>query len=361
VWKVSTAPQVPCFSGVITQSPNKPSNLLPDSYIANLQNITVDNAQSVQPLSILEQVDGIIREIALSNDGTLLAVGEQSGQNRVTLWDLNTLKSLGPIQSHNSIIATLAFSPDDHAIVSGSWDKTAQIWDIALNEQLGTLSGFPYYVTNVRFSPDGTKLFTTSSKNSALQMWDAGKMTVLKSLVQGGDINTMDLSSDGNCIIAAHRPAGTGDGYLIKLIDVTSGSEAILPDSYSGSIAQLVFSADGKLIASASNSAGLNRTARIWDFARRAQLKVFQHSEYVTSVAFNPDVTILATASGDIDPDENNRITLWNIATEQPIKILEGHKNNITKILFTSDGKLIISAGYDGTLRLWGIPPDSIK
>jgi cytochrome c len=47
-------------------------------------------------------------------------------------------------------------------------------------------------------------------------------------------------------------------------------------------------------------------------------------------------------------------VRLWPLAGGPP-RVLEGHTQNVNGIAFTADGKQLVSAGYDATLRIWQI------
>jgi WD40 repeat protein len=72
------------------------------------------------------------------------------------------------------------------------------------------------------------------------------------------------------------------------------------------------------------------------------------HTDGVTSVAFSPDGTTLASASAD------ETIRLWDVATGQQIgEPLQGHTDGVNSMAFSPDGTTLASASADETIRLW--------
>ena len=60
----------------------------------------------------------------------------------------------------------------------------------------------------------------------------------------------------------------------------------------------------------------------------------------VISAAVSPDLTLLATG-GALD----NAITLWNVETGKPIRVMTGHTGEVYDLAFSPDGKHLVSGG----------------
>ncbi|ETO15535.1 WD-40 repeat-containing protein, partial [Reticulomyxa filosa] len=70
----------------------------------------------------------------------------------------------------------------------------------------------------------------------------------------------------------------------------------------------------------------------------------------VNDAEFSPDGNLIVSCSSD------KTIRLWDVISCIETKILQGHNNNATRIMFSKDGKIIISASSrDETIKIWDV------
>jgi WD40 repeat protein len=115
---------------------------------------------------------------------------------------------------------------------------------------------------------------------------------------------------------------------------------------HAGSVTSCAFSPDGTLLATTSDDC----TARLWRVADGTQRAVMTgHTGGVWDCAFSPDGTVLATVGDD------RAVRLWQVADGMPLAVLAGHTDWVQSCAFSPDGALLATASDDGTVRLWPV------
>jgi WD40 repeat protein len=143
------------------------------------------------------------------------------------------------------------------------------------------------------------------------------------------------------------------------LWDVESGQERAFLQGHTLYVSPVVFSPDGKTLASGSSyqrwydpRESYRGEIKLWDVhsgQERASLK--GHTGPIYSVVFSPDGKTLATGSRD------KTIKLWDAQSGQERATLKGHTHDVWSVVFSPDGKTLASGSQDKTIKLWDVPP----
>ncbi|MCP2729439.1 AAA-like domain-containing protein [Limnofasciculus baicalensis] len=89
-------------------------------------------------------------------------------------------------------------------------------------------------------------------------------------------------------------------------------------------------------------------TVKLWNLEGKELLTLTGHKDWVTSVSFSPDGKTIASGSGD------GTVKLWNLEGKE-LLTLTGHESLVWSVSFSPDGKTIASGGNDGTVKLWNL------
>jgi WD40 repeat protein len=392
LWDVVTGSQLHSFhGGSAALSPD--GNLLAIGDSTNIRLVNVSTGVEVR--SFGTHVNLVV-SVAFSPDGKTLASGDGA---TIKLWDLATgaqLHSLErreslPSMASSDLTATdVVFSPDGNALLSGGDTSTVKFWEVASGAQIRTLANTSTFrATNtIALSPDGKTLASGSLFD--INLWDVATGTLLRSHAGRGGMSSIALSPNGK-LLASHDfggnvlnvwdiPAGTQlrlrqkdpfgfiafspdskmlatadmvitDRHSISLWDASNGTPLRSFAAHNKVIRAIVFSPDGKSLASGSD----DTTIRLWDVASGAQLRSLTTREGVFSLAFSPDGKSLASSSST-----RPTIELWNVWTGARVRSLVDTADasddvSITSIAFSPDGKLLASGDDDDKVRLWNV------
>ncbi len=334
------------------------------------QPITVDN---VSRLEVVEEIGNLKTEslyaMALSPDGTLLAVGEFDDRSettaaihiyRTTEIGLIPLKTIEG--AHEKTIRGLAFSPDSKYLASTSWDYTIRIWNLddfslayelegELSDSYQVSSAIEWYkdVFTLAYSPDGRYL-ASSMSGRQIKIWNTEDYSIkIEFPAHDRYVTALSFSPDSTQLLS-----GSAD-KKIKLWDIETGEELQLMSGHVGTVFEVGFFSDGKRAYSSGDS-----SIRVWDLSDGSLIDVLTgHEGYIYGVDLSPDETSFISVGID------GTLRVWAIdekgtqaeTAESPLilNMQPDYTYGLFSVAITPDGKYAYSFGFHARIYIWNL------
>lgn len=280
----------------------------------------------------------LIRSVAYSPDGTLVAAG--TGNGSVQLWEvkrgrlLATLLQLGCWRG----VDGLAFSPDGRIIASGSQDKI-QLWDVENQTHLKTLEGHKGKIFSLAFSPDGKSL-ASGAEDITVKLWEIATGKNFSTLQHSHEVFSVAFSPDGETLLAVASNS-------VNLWSIST-EEKIATLKNGKHTRTAIYSPDGSSLVS-----GEEGRAKLWDVETREKNGAFKHKGWIDSIAFSPDGTMLATAAAGRFGGPYGTVKLWAVSTGANIASLQGHTKEKSVLAFSPDGSTLAMGQWAGSVKFW--------
>ncbi len=225
-------------------------------------------------------------------------------------------------------VSSIAFSPVDDKIAIRSYNTLIRIFNLSKNDfqQFGNFQQFGRKLSIGAFDTDKSVCFSPNGE------------FIVYSTVVSIESNVINITS-----IMPTKPKNMQSSY---------GH----PQFFSGRIHSIVFSPDGKIIASASDE----QVIRIRFFERKKN-DLLPHENIVKSIAISPNSQTLASG------DNKGNISLWDLKTLQKKEILIPQIlkqfTRIKSLTFSPDGQTLAAASQDGNsakLCIWKLETEEV-
>lgn len=231
----------------------------------------------------------------------------------------------------DSAFESLAWSPDGKHVALGGRDNAIRIWDVDERTETRIL-GHEGWVTALAWTPDG-KTLVSGSADRSIRLWQGDKLT---KKLEGtkGFVQRIVLDKDGKLA------AVLSDDSMLALWDLHEGKERSSRHAAANAIA---FSPDAKLLALATGEAVTFVNVDTFKDHEDAP----GHGAIVTCLVYSADGRSIISGGAD------GTIRVWDVAGTREIRRLDAHEGSVSSLALSQNGRILASGGSDATIRLW--------
>jgi WD40 repeat protein/mono/diheme cytochrome c family protein len=263
----------------------------------------------------------------------LLFQANANGGNRA-----DNTGELDPLEGDGSNAAV--FTADGkRAVVAGS-DRGVRVWDVEAKRDVKRLVGHTASVWAVGLKVDGSKAISGSMDGTA-RVWDVQSgREVAKLDGHLSLVSAVALNADGSKALT-----GGFDGAVVWW-DVAKATEIRRLEGLELQAVHAVALVPGKKLAAIA----ADRQVILWDFGTgEVRIKWEAHSSSVTAVSVAEDGKLILTGGDD------GRVKVWDAAGKL-LAELKGHAGGVRSVSMKAGGRWAVSASTDGTVKLWDVP-----
>ena len=242
---------------------------------------------------VISGLPGPVRALSFFPGGQTIAAAAGDGLAR--LYQVNNGRFLSTLGEGGPPLWSVALSPDSKWLAWGGEGQRIFIYDL-VKDQLARKIQEPFVPARLMFSPDSGMLASLTSSGVNVRLLDGE----LVRNVGGTGLEDMSFWLDGG------QMAVVGN-EVARMLDINTGQDAVLLD--------------------------------------------FRAGETPTAVCFTPDGAFMVVGWS------SGRLELYWAGTKDLLRSLEGHQGRIHKIVFSKDGRLMLTYAEDGTIRVWGVTP----
>ena len=336
---------------------------------------------------------GSVRRMAVSPDGTLLAVATKIG-----LWwyELATMQPVALWETERGMVSAISFSHDGHRVAVGNDDGIVKVWHLAQGVCIAKMARQTKArqpgVSQLAFSPDAQRLAATGVRDDRVDVWqpETGEQLAkfYDTQVESRGLTRPVAFSPDSCWLACTNFEGIrGTLDSISVWDLEAGECIACLTEPTDVVQSLCFSPCGRYLAAGEYQG----TVRVWKVKTWAQHRASDYGDSRMSVTYSSQGVLHATTVSedttvvwDVERDEKrysyveehgirhghgahfsrdaqfivagtHEWTVWTTGSPQPRKFLHSHTAFPDSLVFSPDGRTLAAGTRTEGVKLWDI------
>jgi WD40 repeat protein len=241
-------------------------------------------------------------------------------------------------------ILSLAISPDNLFIISGSTDSLIRIWSMPSFKHIGTLSGHAHWVTCIYLSLDNTCLIS-GSYDMTVKSWDLAKARCKKTLHH----------AKGSILSLCCNERYLATSSIDLSVRLYSYKRLVLLYDFRGHtdwVTGIEMSKNSEFIVSCSTDSWIN----IWNIKeKRLDSSLYYGNSGCNSIVLSKDDKYIVAGY------EDGIVRVWNSHTKQREYAYKTSTLSINSLGISKDSRYVVSGVRDGSFVVWDIVEKKIK
>ena len=343
-------------------------------------------AEEFQLFQMIDQEGRKIQKAIYSaEDQFIVSLDDASN---ITIWSGSTGQRLKNISADRHAPKEILSSPTTQQMITAGLDSTVRIWDLERGIELKAFRGHLTAVSALAQNVDGTELFSGSDDGSIIY-WNKEKGTIEKRMIGAhpAEVVALALHPKGNLLASADQ-----EGTL-RLWNFPDFSLVREFREHFGKISVLRFNKLGdRLLSGAADG-----TVIVWDWDKEEMGFRLETGKPVNDLDLHPDAQTLITASeesvirfwnfrvGGALPEkielespanqvrfdktganvmaslQTGQIQIWQVGSLFQWELIQAHDRPISDLALSPDGKRLLTASLDKTMKLWNLQSKSVE
>lgn len=283
--------------------------------------------------------------VAISADNSkILAAGWNSGmaiaEGCFIIMD-DRGREVRSLQFLDRVLAA-TFSPDGSRVAATSPDGTTRVFDIVTGQAVYVLKDERDHTWDddtdaPAFSPDGSRL-AVASEDKRVRVWDI-RAPPREQTAHRGHVADLVFSADGTVVASGvEAPFEKPSSRVIRAWSASDGhaiNRVTAPDANSG----LSLSADGRNLT----VFGAGDGAHILDVHTGQEVRTLADADWMSPVTFSPDGKKIAAARSSLGGNHTHWVEIWEVSTGRHLFDLKAGNQHVAHCIFSPDSSLLVT------------------